>query len=214
MHGALRDSPASDARARAYWLRTLHQWHWISAAACLVAMLLFSVTGITLNHAARIEAQPRVTRLSAQLPAELRQTLDSMAASGQGALPASVREWMGERLRLRLDARAAEWSDGEALLSMPTPGVDAWLSVDARSGAIEYERTDRGWIAWLNDLHKGRHAGPVWAWFIDLFALACIVFTLSGLALLWLHRRQRALTWPLFGLGLVLPLLIALLFIH
>ncbi|NIV36045.1 MAG: hypothetical protein GWN58_43325, partial [Anaerolineae bacterium] len=33
------------------WLGTLRQWHWISSALCLVGMLLFSVTGITLNHA-------------------------------------------------------------------------------------------------------------------------------------------------------------------
>src|SRR5690606_16470761 len=46
---------------RAFWLRQLHQWHWISSAICLVGMLLFAVTGVTLNHAAEIEARPRVS---------------------------------------------------------------------------------------------------------------------------------------------------------
>ena len=36
---------STQQQRRGYWLRTLHQWHWISAAVCLVGMLLFSVTG-------------------------------------------------------------------------------------------------------------------------------------------------------------------------
>ncbi|MEP7243522.1 MAG: PepSY-associated TM helix domain-containing protein, partial [Gammaproteobacteria bacterium] len=27
-------------KRRVFWLKQLHQWHWISAAICLVAMLL------------------------------------------------------------------------------------------------------------------------------------------------------------------------------
>ncbi len=214
MDEAIRSTRRGGSNARAYWLKTMHQWHWISAAVSLLALLLFSVTGFTLNHAAQIEARPQVLRLQAQLPAALRAT--PMVADGQKSapLPVAVREWIAHELHLTLDARDAEWNDGEALLSMPTPGVDAWLSVDAHSGRVEYERTDRGWIAWLNDLHKGRHAGPVWSWFIDLFALSCAVFALTGFVLLWLHARQRVLTWPLLALGLVLPLLIVLLFIH
>ncbi len=43
--------------------------------------------------------------------------------------------------------------------ALPRPGGDAWLSVERDSGAISYEITDRGWIAYLNDLHKGRKPG-------------------------------------------------------
>ncbi|GAA3254952.1 hypothetical protein GCM10020258_13050 [Sphingomonas yabuuchiae] len=74
---------------------------------------------------------------------------------------------------------------------MPRPGGDAWVSIDRASGAITSERTDRGWISYLNDLHKGRNAGTAWFWFIDVFAVACIVFTLTGLLLLQMHARHR-----------------------
>ncbi len=77
-----------------------------------------------------------------------------------------------------------------------------------------YERTDRGWIAYLNDLHKGRNTGTAWSWFIDLFAVASLVFCLTGLVLLQLHARHRPMTWPVTGMGLVIPLLLALYFIH
>lgn len=208
---------------RGFWLRTLHQWHWISSAVCLVGMLLFAATGITLNHAAQIEGSPRVDNRQVVLPAGL---LPALAASGAGTgaasdadaadrpLPPEVAAWLSSQLGASLGARPAEWSDGEVYLSLPGPGRDAWLAIDTATGAVEYERTDRGWISYFNDLHKGRNAGPAWGWFIDVFAVACVVFTVSGLLLLQMHARQRPATWSWVGAGLVVPLLLALLFIH
>ncbi|WXL25055.1 PepSY-associated TM helix domain-containing protein [Ectopseudomonas mendocina] len=194
------------------WLGTLRQWHWISSALCLVGMLLFAITGITLNHAGQIEAKPQITSKQAQLPAELQSTLQAKTPS-QG-LPLVLRQWLESELAIRLDGRAAEWSDGELYIGMPRPGGDAWLSLDIESGELEYERTDRGWIAYLNDLHKGRNTGTAWSWFIDLFAVACVVFSISGLLLLQRYAPNRPSTWPLVGLGLVIPVLLAILFIH
>jgi hypothetical protein len=207
-----RDALAGQQR-RGYCLRVLHQWHWISAAICLVGMLLFSITGITLNHASRIEASPQVTHGTGTLPAALLRRLP-VREQGNAPLPAEIAGWLGDELGLHVGARAAEWSPEEIYVSMPGPGRDAWLSIQRADGAIEYERTERGWISYLNDLHKGRNTGPAWGWFIDVFALACIVFTVTGLFLLQLHARQRRMTWPYVGLGVVIPVLLALLFIH
>ena len=92
--------------------------------------------------------------------------------------------------------------------------MDFRAALAATPGAVEYEATRRGWVSYFNDLHKGRNAGPGWGWFIDVFAVACLVFCITGLFLLHLHARQRRMTWPLVGLGLLIPLLIALLLIH
>ena len=204
---------ATRQQRRGYWLRTLHQWHWISAAVCLVGMLLFAITGITLNHAGQIEATPRVVQVEDKLPASLLQALQART-EGTAALPASIADWLHDEHGIVAGKRAAEWSEEEIYVSMPGPGRDAWLSIQRVDGALEYERSDRGAIAWLNDLHKGRNTGAAWSWFIDVFAAACVVFTVTGLFLLQLHARQRRATWPLVALGLLLPLLLALLFIH
>lgn len=194
------------------WIGTLRQWHWISSALCLVGMLLFAVTGITLNHAGQIEASPTVTTLERELPAELHQALlDDTPTRG---LPLVLRQWLEQTLSLDLDGRTPEWSDGELYIGLPRPGGDAWLSLDIESGLLEYERTDRGWVAYFNDLHKGRHTGTAWSWFIDLFAVACVVFSLTGLLLLKRYSTNRPTTWPLVGLGLVIPVVLAILFIH
>jgi hypothetical protein len=133
---------------------------------------------------------------------------------GNAALPEAVADWLGDAFDIAIGTREAEWSADEVYLSLPGPGKDAWISIDKASGAVEYERTDRGWISYLNDLHKGRNAGPAWGWFIDVFAIACVVFTVTGLFLLQMHARQRPTTWPWVGLGVVIPALLALLFIH
>lgn len=208
-----RHDVAEVQQRRGFWLRTLHRWHWISAAIALAGMLLFAITGITLNHAGRIESAPRTTHRTAVLPPPLRVAL-GLREDGNAPLPAAVAQRLDTEFGIALRGRDAEWSAEEVYVSFPSPGADAWLSIDRESGEVEYERTDRGWIAYFNDLHKGRNAGPAWGLFIDAFALACVVFSITGLCLLQLHAGQRPGTWPWIGLGAVLPVLIALLLVH
>jgi hypothetical protein len=205
-------SPASPRRA--YWLKTLHEWHWVSSAICLVGMLLFAVTGITLNHAGQIEAKPRVTSLQATVPADVLAGLKAPEGKDRVPLPAALRDWARAQWDIDTDGREAEWSPDEIYVSLPRPGGDAWMRVSLPDGEAEYERTDRGWISYLNDLHKGRNTGTAWSWFIDIFAAACLVFCITGLFILKMHAGNRPFTWPMVGLGLVLPALLALLFIH
>ncbi|MEQ8033971.1 PepSY-associated TM helix domain-containing protein [Xanthomonas sp. WHRI 6106] len=208
------DAVANAQQRRGFWLRMLHQWHWISSALCLIGMLLFTLTGLTLNHAARIEASPSTEQRALTLPPALLTTLGDRPEGGDAPLPPRVAHWLERELDTGIGARSGEWSADEVYVALPRPGGDAWLSLDRHTGAIEYESTTRGAIAYLNDLHKGRNAGPAWGWFIDVFAIACLVFCITGLFLLHLHARQRSMTWPLVGLGLLVPLLLALLLIH
>ncbi|HWT72945.1 MAG TPA: PepSY-associated TM helix domain-containing protein [Oxalicibacterium sp.] len=202
---------------RAYWLKTLHQWHWISSALCLLGMLLFAATGFTLNHASQIEARPAVTAKKDALPDALRAELATLHADEDSAsdpLPPDVRSWIRDALQVDVGARAAEWSPEEVYVALPRPGGDAWLRIDRGNGEVEYELTDRGWISYLNDLHKGRNTGAAWSWFIDLFAAACLIFSITGLFILKMHAANRPTTWPIVGLGVLIPFLLAILFIH
>ena len=200
-------------KIRSWWLKQLHTWHWMSAAASLIGMLLFAVTGLTLNHAATIGATPVVTEQAAILPAPLRPLL-SRSQPADAPLPSPVASAVAAATGLDPAGRAVEWSDTDAYVALPRPGGDAWVSIDRATGRITAETTDRGWISYLNDLHKGRNAGTAWFWFIDVFAVACIVFTLTGLLLLQLHARHRPATWPIVGAGLAIPVILAILFLH
>jgi hypothetical protein len=202
---------------RAAFLKTLYQWHWISSALCLLGLLLFSITGITLNHATQIEAEPVVTTREGVLPDELQNGLRDFAAKrsdDDAALPENVQHWLAANWSLDVAGQLAEWSEDEVYLPLPRPGGDAWLRINLEDGALEYELTDRGWISWLNDLHKGRHTSAIWNWFIDILAGACLLFALTGLLILKFHAAKRPLTWPMVGLGVLIPTLLAILFVH
>jgi hypothetical protein len=199
---------------RSAWLKHLHRWHWISSAISLVGMLLFAATGITLNHAADIGGTPQVTERSGLLPPALRDQLSASPQDGEAPLPRELRDWLARALSVRTGTAPAEWSEEEIHLDLKCPGGDAWLRIDRQSGAVQYERTTRGAIAYLNDLHKGRNTGAAWSWFLDIFAGACVVFCVTGMVLLYLHAGTRPSTWPMVGLGVVVPLLLIILFIH
>lgn len=200
--------------ARSFWLKQLHQWHWISAAVSLIGLFLFAITGITLNHAASIPGQVSTVETTGTLPAPLLERLQGFPQETTDPAPDYVVRWASERFKVSLAGRPTETTPEELYVALTEPGGDGWLTIDRASGDAVHERTTRGPIAYLNDLHKGRNTGKVWFWFIDVFAAACIVFAVTGFALTWMHARQRPSTWPLLGLGLLIPVIIALIFIH
>nr|WP_294812716.1 PepSY-associated TM helix domain-containing protein [uncultured Sphingomonas sp.] len=214
MHGTAA-TPAKVKRSRkSFWLKQLHTWHWMSSAVSLVGLLLFAITGFTLNHAADIEATPQSVERAAQLPPPLLALVKpDDAPDSKKPLPADVAKFVGEKLQMPTTGDA-EWSIDTVYLALPRPGGDGWISIDRETGEVTSEVSSRGWIAYLNDLHKGRNAGTVWKWFIDVFVFACIVFTLTGLVLLWMHSRHRRSTWPIVAAGLAIPALLAIFFIH
>jgi uncharacterized protein len=213
MHGTV--SPATSKRSRkSFWLRQLHTWHWMSSAISLIGLLLFAITGFTLNHAADIEASPSSVEHSAQLPpGMLASVRPNDAPDIKKPLPPMVAAYIESKLPVRASG-TADWSADEIYLAKPRPGGDGWIAIDRTTGAVTSETTSRGWIAYLNDLHKGRNTGGAWKWFIDIFVLACVIFSLTGLVLLQMHARHRKSTWPLVGLGLLIPALIAIFLVH
>ena len=208
-------APARQAKRkwRGWWLKQLHSWHWMSAAVSLVGMLLFAATGITLNHAASIGATPVVTDRAGTLPPPLLRDLEAPAAA-DAALPPRVAAAVARAVELDAAGKPGEWSDSDVYVALPRPGGDAWVSIDRTNGRITAEVTSRGWIAYLNDLHKGRNAGAAWGWFLDVFAVACILFTMTGLLLLQMHGKHRPATWPIVALGVIVPVVLILVFIH
>lgn len=201
-------------KTRPFWLRQLRQWHWISAAISLIGLILFSFTGITLNRAALIGSEPVTTERTAVLSEPARAALAAFGEETTDPVPAPVAEWAAAELKVKIAGKPTETTPDEVYVSLPRPGGDGTLTIDRASGEAIAEITSNGWIAYLNDLHKGRNTGAAWAWFIDIFAVICIVSALTGLALLYLLATGRRWTWPLVGLGLLIPVLLAIVFIH
>ncbi len=200
---------------RLFWMTQARIWHWITGAATLIGMLLFSITGITLNHASQIEAKPVITQVEKVMPPELLVQLGEGPVEGKTSiLPKPVADWLEKETGAPVSRKTGEWSDLDVYVGMPKPGGDAWLSIDRETGEVVYENTDRGAISWLNDLHKGRNTGSMWFWFLDIFSAAAILFCITGLVLLWMHAARRPPTWFIVGAGLLVPAIIAVFLIH
>lgn len=218
---------SSKPRSKNAWMKTMHQWHWVSAAISLAGLILFSITGVTLNNAVLFEGNAKTTQRELVLPNDIHNDLQSWANTvadadtsgakspiGHPVLPARLENWLDQALGIRIAGRPAEVSADEVYVSLPEPGGDAWLAIDLATGDLEYERIHRGAIAYLNDLHKGRHSGVAWRWFIDILAIACLVFAITGLVLLKIHGKNRPMTWPVTSAGVVIPVLLMLLLVH
>ncbi|MDB5724134.1 MAG: hypothetical protein JWQ16_888, partial [Novosphingobium sp.] len=177
-----------------------------------VLMLMFAATGVTLNHADIFEDRGEAAVREFLLPEALRERLSRLA---QGSvLPTPVIEDIRGLTGADLSARKVDNQYGELVFDLAAPGRDRVLTIDLNAKAVTYEVTDRGTVAWLNDLHKGRHAGGAWKLLIDVAAAFFLIFALTGFGLLALNAQTRASTWPLTALGLLAPVVVLLLLIH
>ena len=145
----LAKSSSAAKKRKAFWTKQFYLWHWVSSAICLGAMLLFAVTGITLNHAGQIPAKPQVTERNLALPEGLKAALaaEEGEADRKAPLPDGVAKWLRDELRVPVAGKSAEWSEFEIYLSLPRPGGDAWLSIDRESGEVVHEVTKRGAVS-------------------------------------------------------------------
>ena len=200
-------------RARAAWLRQLHTLHWVSSAFCLLGMLFFSATGLTLNHAGDFKAHLSLQRQEGIIPPAILEQAPS-GGENRDELPEPLRQAVERGFGMHLIAPHLESDEGWLEVIDSQPGSEIAIKIERRTGLARYERVDRGWIAYLNDLHKVRHTGRLWSIAVDLFALFALLFTITGFGLLLLHARHRRATWPLIAGGMVVPLLISVLFLH
>ncbi|HEU0185212.1 MAG TPA: PepSY-associated TM helix domain-containing protein [Blastocatellia bacterium] len=169
-------------------LRTaaLSRWlHIYLSMASFVILLFFAVTGLTLNHAERFSASPRVTQIKGKVEIKLIKAED--AAVDKLAIVEHLRQTHGIKGALS-DFRLEE---SEASVSFKGPGYAADAFINRETGEYDLTETRSGLIAALNDLHKGRDAGRVWSWLIDASAVLMTVVSLTGLVLIWLLKRRR-----------------------
>lgn len=178
--------------------------HWISSAICLAGVLFFTVTGITLNHASVFEANPsnRIESFTV--------TTDDIARLNQSQQRIIDALALTEQYTGLSSPKSIEDNDTEFFFDFPFPGGYKTVTIDTQASHIEVVHASNGLIAILNDLHKGRHANLMWIIFIDACSVLILLFCLSGLILLYQHAPKRRLTWPLTGLGLLLPVILAL----
>ncbi len=168
-------------------LASLSRWlHIYLSMASFAILLFFAVTGLTLNHAERFSAAPRIAQHKGRV--ELNWVKAADAAVDKLAVVEHLRQAHGIKGALsdfRLD-------ESQASVSFKGPGYAADFFISRETGEYELTETRSGLVAALNDLHKGRDTGHAWSWLIDASAILMTLVSLTGLVLIWFVKRRRS----------------------
>jgi hypothetical protein len=91
----------------------------------------------------------------------------------------------------------------ECVVTFKGPGYAADAVIDRETGRYTLAQSFHGFIAVVNDLHKGRDSGRVWSVVIDLSAVLMTVVSATGLVLLFYLKLRRRPGLVVVGLGVV-----------
>jgi uncharacterized protein len=102
--------------------------------------------------------------------------------------------------------------DSAAQISFSAPGYSADAFINMEDGTFTLSTDSQGWVAVLNDLHRGRDAGGIWKWIVDLSGVFLVLVSVTGLALLLFLKKIRTgglIAIALGGIATVVFMMIA-----
>lgn len=182
----------SDPRKRStHHLSLLARWlHVYLSMLGLVALLFFSITGITVNHPDWLFFDHEtINEYSGTLPEEWISPNDPTELDDytKGVNKLEIVEYFRSTHKIR--GLVSEFSGDECQLMIGFNGLayTTYGTVERENGSYELTESTLGFMSLMNDLHKGRDTGVVWSAVIDTSALVMIIASLTGL-------------YPLFGL--------------
>lgn len=178
---ARRPPPAARGRSLPWLARYLHTY--VSLAG-FGALVLFSITGLTLNHATLFEGASTEREVHGQAPL-------GWIRPGAEVNQLQLVEWLRAELGISGHLGDLTVDEVEIRLGFEGAGYASDLEVDRRSGAVTGYELRMGLVAIMNDLHKGRGTGAIWSLVIDVSAVVLTLSGLTGIWLLWHVRRRR-----------------------
>lgn len=176
------------------WSRLVHVY---TSMICLLLVLFFSITGLTLNHPSWGSGST-VKMVKGTLPAAWKSgtTIDWLIVDEQlrsaNGVSGQVTDYRNE--------------SGETSITFKGPGYVASATIDPATGAYDLSIDTQGLVGVMNDIHKGRNTTSSFKWVIDIIAVLLIVISLSGLLLQFFLRRRRRSAYITAGVGAVLGL--------
>ena len=179
------------------WCRWLHGY--LSAFAFL-SLMLFSVSGLVLNHPEWLRAG-RTREHSTQITL----SAEALAAAQRTADP-------GRALAKAVEAAApivggfkdSQIEGGEALLRWDGAKGFSDAAVDLTTGKAGVKMLPASTLGLLNELHRGRRAGTAWKAFIDISAVLFLVLSVIGYVLFFSMRFRLRSSLVVTGVSLAL----------
>ena len=183
------------SRVITHWALLIHIY--VSMAG-FTLVLLFAVTGLTLNHQDFGLSARETTKKTVEVPSTLLQS------PNQSALSKHFVESIGIRSPLT-DYREDE---SEIQMTFAAPGRRCVVTIDRASGTADVDIETRGTLGRLDDLHKGWDSGRAWYWVIDVTAILLTISSLTGMITLFSLRARRRSGFIVGGIGILTVVLI------
>lgn len=143
-------------------------------------LFFFAVTGLTLNHTEWFGDVQKATQQKGALNTAWMKTPEKL----------EIVEFLRTKHGVHGALSDFRIDDAQLAVSFKGPGYTADAFIERNSGTYELTETRMGFVAIINDLHKGRDSGKVWGWIIDLSAALMVVVSISGMVLiLFLQKR-------------------------
>ena len=155
-------------------------------------VLFFSATGLTLNHPDWFAGHEKTDERHGVANTGMLRTQSTDGADRLGVV---------EMLRSREHVHGAvsdfRVDDSQVSVSFRAPGYTADAFIDRDTGKYDLTEVRNGFVAVVNDLHKGRDTGAAWGAVIDISAVLLLLVSLTGLILIWFmtKRRTSGLGW-------------------
>lgn len=202
-------------------LAALVRWlHLYLSMVGFASLFFFSITGLTLNHPDWFGASHESVKeysgeinrewLGAQDSSDVIATSDSSESSSfdepgdesesqdeaRGVDKLAIAEWLRSQHHLRGTVSEFRADEYECSLSFVGPAYSADVLIDRETARYDVTEISHGFVALINDLHKGRDSGPAWSWVIDITAVLLVISSLTGVwLLLYLKRKRNAGLW-------------------
>lgn len=149
-------------------------------------VFFFAATGITLNHAEWFSRQVQTQHYRGIVPPSLLHESSDRQPDKLGLV-----ELLRDRHKIHGSVSDFRVEDSQISISFKGPGYAADAFIDATNGSYDLAETRNGFVAIINDLHKGRDTGSVWSIVIDVSAALLVLVSLTGLVLIWFVYKRR-----------------------
>lgn len=165
----------------------ISRWlHIYLSMASFAVVLFFAVTGLTLNHAEYFSHGEVVKNLNGSLSAKEMGPKDHPDTL---AIVEHIRNT--DHVHGAVNTEDLRVDDDQITFSFRGPGYSADTTIERATGKYQVVETKAGFIAVINDLHKGRDSGKVWSWVIDASAVLLTLVSLTGLVLIFFIYKRR-----------------------
>jgi hypothetical protein len=164
----------------------------------LLAILFFSLTGITLNH-------PDWAFTNRESKLETKGQLPSGWKKGEKDVDwFVVSEYLRQKDSVRGAAGEKSADESEGSITFKAPGYTADCFIDTQTGKYDLTVTTLGFIGVMNDFHRGRDSGSAWPWLIDISGVTLAIVALTGIGLLWYLKKVRIPAYIVMAVGFAL----------